>query len=49
MRIKREITIMPNSARRLLKKALTKSSRRLRVLTSETTDVSCWTCVSAMV
>src|SRR5215212_682828 len=47
MRINRAITEVPRTASRLEKKALRKSSLRLRALTSEATAVSCWTCASA--
>src|SRR5215210_6982194 len=41
------MTAVPKTASRLEKKALRKSSLRLRVLTSEAAAVSCWTCASA--
>src|ERR671928_217298 len=48
MMIKIAITIVPRIASRLEKKALTKSSLRLRVLTPGAAWVSCCICASAI-
>src|SRR5215218_934257 len=47
IRTKTAMTAVPKTANRLEKKALRKSSLRLRALTSEAAAVSCWTCASA--
>src|SRR5215218_3835613 len=46
--MKRVITAVPKSARRLEKKVFTKSCRRLRVWTPVVTAASCWIWASAM-